>query len=320
MTAFMTSVESVVEIILVIALGFYLRKKNKFDEKFKTSISFLIMNIALPASIFVSVLKYLTRDKLVSLSGGLLYALGSFALGYLVAWLLTKILRIRPGRRGMFINMFVNANTIFIGLPLNLALFGEKSMPYFLIYYVMNTVSTWAVGVFFISNDDPTKDKSHKEPFNWRKLLPAPLIGFLVALVFLLLAIPVPAWINSTLSMVGGIVTPMSLIYIGIVLADAGLASIHFDGDTIWALLGRFIIAPALMILMLVIGKNGGAQVPSLESSTLIIQAAAPGLAVLPILAGQSHGDVEYATNVVTTSTVLFVIVVPILMQLVQFI
>lgn len=320
MTAFMTSVESVVEIILVIALGFYLRKKNKFDEKFKTSISFLIMNIALPASIFVSVLKYLTRDKLVSLSGGLLYALGSFALGYLVAWLLTKILRIRPGRRGTFINMFVNANTIFIGLPLNLALFGEKSMPYFLIYYVMNTVSTWAVGVFFISNDDPTKDKSHKEPFNWRKLLPAPLIGFLVALVFLLLAIPVPAWINSTLSMVGGIVTPMSLIYIGIVLADAGLASIHFDGDTIWALLGRFIIAPALMILMLVIGKNGGAQVPSLESSTLIIQAAAPGLAVLPILAGQSHGDVEYATNVVTTSTVLFVIVVPILMQLVQFI
>lgn len=320
MTAFMTSVESVVEIILVIALGFYLRKKNKFDEKFKTSISFLIMNIALPASIFVSVLKYLTRDKLVSLSGGLLYALGSFALGYLVAWLLTKILRIRPGRRGTFINMFVNANTIFIGLPLNLALFGEKSMPYFLIYYVMNTVSTWAVGVFFISNDDPTKDESHKEPFNWRKLLPAPLIGFLVALVFLLLAIPVPAWINSTLSMVGGIVTPMSLIYIGIVLADAGLASIHFDGDTIWALLGRFIIAPALMILMLVIGKNGGAQVPSLESSTLIIQAAAPGLAVLPILAGQSHGDVEYATNVVTTSTVLFVIVVPILMQLVQFI
>ncbi|RRG06685.1 MAG: AEC family transporter [Lactobacillus sp.] len=320
MTAFMTSVESVVEIILVIALGFYLRKKNKFDEKFKTSISFLIMNIALPASIFVSVLKYLTRDKLVSLSGGLLYALGSFALGYLVAWLLTKILRIRPGRRGTFINMFVNANTIFIGLPLNLALFGEKSMPYFLIYYVMNTVSTWAVGVFFISNDDPTKDKSHKEPFNWRKLLPAPLIGFLVALVFLLLAIPVPAWINSTLSMVGGIVTPMSLIYIGIVLADAGLASIHFDGDTIWALLGRFIIAPALMILMLVIGKSGGAQVPSLESSTLIIQAAAPGLAVLPILAGQSHGDVEYATNVVTTSTLLFVIVVPILMQLVQFI
>ncbi len=61
-------------------------------------------------------------------------------------------------------------------------------------------------------------------------------------------------------------------------------------------------------------------SIPSIEQSTLIIQAATPGLAVLPILVGQSHGDVEYATNVVTTSTVLFVVVVPILMQIVQYI
>lgn len=317
MTAFVTSIESVVEIILVIALGFYLRKKNEFDDQFKTSISFLIMNIALPASIFSSVLKYLTREKLIGLSSGLLYASGSFIIGYIIAWVLTKLLHVRPGRQGTFINMFVNANTIFIGLPLNLALFGEASMPYFLIYYVLNTVSTWAIGVFFITNDDPTKDKSTAK-FNWRKLLPAPLVGFLVALVFLLLAIPVPNWVNSTLTMVGGIVTPMSLIYIGIVLADAGLASIHFDRDTIWALLGRFIFTPAVMIGILMLATHGGAQIPNLESSTLIIQAAAPGLAVLPILAGQAHGDVEYATNVVTTSTVLFVVVVPILMQLVQ--
>ncbi len=50
----------------------------------------------------------------------------------------------------------------------------------------------------------------------------------------------------------------------------------------------------------------------------MIVQAAAPGLAVLPILAEQAHGDVKYATNVVTTSTVLFVIVIPILMVLIQ--
>lgn len=217
------------------------------------------MNIALPASIFSSVLKYLTREKLIGLSSGLLYASGSFIIGYIIAWVLTKLLHVRPGRQGTFINMFVNANTIFIGLPLNLALFGEASMPYFLIYYVLNTVSTWAIGVFFITNDDPTKDKSTAK-FNWRKLLPAPLVGFLVALVFLLLAIPVPNWVNSTLTMVGGIVTPMSLIYIGIVLADAGLASIHFDRDTIWALLGRFIFTPAVMIGILMLATHGGAM------------------------------------------------------------
>ncbi|WP_099974701.1 AEC family transporter [Lactobacillus terrae] len=320
MAAFITSLESVAEIVIVIALGFWLRNSGRLADSFKGNISFIIMNIALPASIFVSVLKYLTRDKLASLSGGLIFAFASFACSYLLAWILTKVLKIRPGRRGTFINMFANANTIFIGLPLNMALFGTKSLPYFLVYYVMNTISTWAIGVFFISNDDPTKEKGTKQDFNWRKLLPAPLVGFLVSLVFLLLAIPIPEWIDKTLDMVGGIVTPMSLIYIGIILADAGLKSIRFDHDTIWALLGRFVFAPAIMIGFVTLGASIGHGLPALESSTLIIQAAAPGLAVLPILVGQSHGDIEYATNVVTTSTVLFVVVVPILMQVINFI
>ncbi|KRM96197.1 mleP1 protein [Liquorilactobacillus aquaticus DSM 21051] len=322
LAAFLTSLSSVGQIILVIALGYFLRRKGKFDDSFKGSISFLIMNVALPLSIFVSVLDNLTRSKLVSLSSGLIYVLISFVTGYLVAWILTKVLRVRPGRRGTFINMFVNANTIFVGLPLNIALFGNVSLPYFLIYYVANTVSTWAIGVFFISNDDPTKQgKSQNDSkFNWKKLLPAPLVGFLVALVWLLLGLPLPQFFDKTFSMVGGIVTPMSLIYIGIILADAGLKSIHFDKDTIFALLGRFVVAPAIMIVIMIIFKNMGQAIPNIEQNTLIIQTATPGLAVLPILVGQSHGDVEYATNVVTTSTVLFVIVVPILMEIVNFI
>ncbi|WP_180373767.1 AEC family transporter, partial [Oenococcus oeni] len=100
---------------------------GKLADSFKGNISYLIMNIALPLSIFVSVLTYLTRDKLVSLSGGLVFAAASFAVSYVLAYLITKIFKIRVGRRGTFINMFVNANTIFIGLPLNSALFGPKS-------------------------------------------------------------------------------------------------------------------------------------------------------------------------------------------------
>lgn len=71
------------------------------------------------------------------------------------------------------------------------------------------------------------------------------------------------------------------------------------------------------MMAIMLFFKNT-ATIPTVEQSTLIIQAATPGLAVLPILVGQAHGDVEYATNVVTTSTVLFVVVVPILMQIIQ--
>lgn len=317
--AFLTSVESILAIVLVIALGFLLRQKGWFADSFAGNISKLIMNVALPASIFVSVLTYLNRDKLMSLSGGLVYGLVSVAIGYLAAWLMVKVLKVRRGRRGVFINTVVNANTIFIGLPLNTALFGNDSLPYFLVYYVLNTVSTWAFGVFLIAHDSSEPQAAQHKAFDWKKLLPPPLAGFLVALVFLLLDIPVPSFVHSALSYLGGVVTPMSLIYIGITLCDAGLRSIRFDRDTIAALLGRFVLAPAVMIILIILGK-GYAPLPAMEAHTLIIQSAVPALAVLPILANEAKGDVKYATNVVTTSTLLFMAVIPLVDWLLRFV
>lgn len=313
--AFLTSLESILSIILIILLGYILKEKKWFDDGFSSNVSRLIMNVALPASIFVSVLKYLTIEKLISLSGGLIYTFLSVIMGYIIAWIMVKILKVKSGRRGTFINTVVNANTIFIGLPLNIALFGNESLPYFLVYYITNTVSTWAFGVILIENDNPEKTKT-KKGFNWKKLLPPPLLGFLVALIFLVFKIPVPDFIHSALTYTGNIVTPLSLIYIGIVLSDAGLKSIHFDKDTIFALLGRFIISPCIMVILIILGTKISGTMPVLESKTYIIQASAPALAVLPILANESNGDVKYATNVVTTSTVLFAIVVAVITNL----
>ena len=314
---FLTAVESVLSIVLIIALGFYLRNKGWFADSFAGNISKLIMNIALSASIFVSVLTYLTRDKLMALSDGLIYGALSIVFGYLIAWLMVKVLKVRRGRRGVFINTIVNANTIFIGLPLNIALFGEASMPYFLVYYVLNTVSTWAFGAFLIANDSTEPQPAHRQQFNWKKLLPAPLLGFLVALVFLLADIPVPSFIHSTLGYVGSIVTPLSLLYIGITLADAGLKSIRFDKDTTAALLGKFVLAPVIMVALIAAGHSI-LPLPSLEAKTLIVQSSVSALAVLPILASEAKGDVRFATNVVTTSTILFMIVVPLVDTLLQ--
>ncbi len=155
MTALATSIQSVLTILLIIALGYMLQRKGWFPDSFGGTVSNLLMKVALPASIFISVLERLTLDKLVSLASGLVYGFIAVAIGYLVAFALVKILKVRPGRRGTFINMFVNANTIFIGLPLNLALFGNKSMAYFLIYYVVNTVSTWTLGAFLMLRMTP---------------------------------------------------------------------------------------------------------------------------------------------------------------------
>ena len=313
MSLFLTSITSIIPIIAIIVLGYILQVKGWFGDAFGPNLSRLIMNIALPASIFVSVMKYLTLDKLISLSGGLLYTFVAFTLGYIVAYIAVILFKVRPGRRGTMINTFVNANTIFIGLPLNVALFGDQALPYFLIYYITNTISTWTLGVYLMTSDSKSGQSKETSKFDWKKLLPAPLVGFLVALLVLILRIPIPDFATNTLTYVGNIVTPLSLIYIGIVLAKAGLNTIAFDKDTIVTLVGRFILAPLIMLLVL---KFFAPNMATVEIKTFMIQSATPALAVLPILANQGKGDVEFSTNVVTLSTVLFILVIPILQTL----
>jgi len=311
---FLTSLESIVPIIALIVLGYFLQVKGWFHDDFGNDLSKLIMNVAMPVSIFVSVLKYLTLEKLISLSGGLVYTFVAFALGYIVAFLSVKAFKVAPGRRGTVINTFVNANTIFIGLPLNIALFGDDALAYFLIYYITNTISTWTLGVFLMTSDSKSGKKKQESHFDWKKLLPAPLLGFIVSVVFLIINIPLPSFVSSTLGYVGGLTTPLSLVYIGIVLAKAGIKTIRFDKDSIVALVGRFIVAPVLMFAVLKLMAPG---MVTAEYQTFMIQSATPALAVLPILANQGDGDVEFSTNIVTLSTVLFVIVIPILQTII---
>ena len=105
--------------------------------------------------------------------------------------------------------------------------------------------------MYLMTSDSKSGQSKKATKFDWKKLLPAPLVGFLVALLFLILRISIPDFATNTLTYVGNIVTPLSLIYIGIVLAKAGLKTITFDKDTIVTLVGRFILAPLIMLLVL---------------------------------------------------------------------
>lgn len=310
---FLTSLGSIFPIIVMIAIGYILRKRHWFHHTFSENVSKLITNVALPCSIFYSVLKYLDMNVLKELSNRLIFTFASVIIGYVTAYIVIKIFKIRRGRRGVFYNAVVNANTIFIGLPLNMALFGEEASKYYLMYYITNTISIWTLGYILLENDS-TEEKESKGGFNPKKLFLPPLIAFVAAFIVLVLGISVPKPLVETTKYLGNIVTPLALLYIGIVLADAGLHSINFDLDTILALLGRFVFSSIVMVALLKV-TGQFMQLDSLEIKTFVIQSAAPVFAALPILTNQTEGDIEYATNVVTTSTILFVVVIPVLMM-----
>ena len=316
---FLKSLGSIFPIIVMIAIGYILKKRHWFHHTFSENVSKLITNVALPCSIFYSVLKYLNMEALKEVSNRLIFTFASVIIGYVAAFAVIKLVKMRKGRRGVFYNAVVNANTIFIGLPLNMALFGEAASKYYLMYYITNTVSIWTLGYMLLASDPMGDNGDAKGGFNLKKLLSPPLIAFVIAFIVLLSGIRVITPIVETTKYLGSVVTPLALLYIGIVLADAGLHSIRFDLDTNLALLGRFVFSSIVMIVLLKIAVHF-VKLDPLEIKTFVIQSAAPVFAALPILTNETKGDIGYSTNVVTTSTILFILVVPLLMSILNII
>lgn len=308
-------IEDILPIILLMVLGYFLREKKFIDDGLNKNLAFLVMNIALPSSIFVSVIKTLDLSQLGSLTGPLISGVVILAILYLISFILVKVCRIPHGRQGSFINGIVNTNSLFIGMPLNAALFGDQSITYFLVFYVLSLLSIWTVGATLVLNDPRKPDAAAGGArFQPKRLLQAPLVGCVAAFLVLLFGISIPKPLFSTLSYLGNMVTGLSLIYIGISLSVAGLASIRFDKDTVVAMLGKFALSPALTAAIFALAASLGGVLPAITSQTFIVQNAVPTIAVLPILATQGKGDVTYAANLVTIGMLLFVVVVPAVM------
>lgn len=311
--AFAASLESIIPILLIILTGYVLEKKRYLSDSFGDDISKIIMNIALPAAVFVSMMKYMSLDMVRQLSEGFtLVAVGVIA-WYVMGWVWARLTHVPAGRHGSFVAAVANTNTLFIGWPLNMALFGEEAMPYFLAYFLFCNTSCWTIGAFLVADDPSNPVATGKRHFNLKKLCPPPLTSCLLAFVFLLMDLSVPVPVMTAAGYIGSLVTPLSLLYIGLALAKAGVGNISFDRDTIAGFTGRLILAPAVMAVVLIAGQTVLGPMPTLEFDTYIVQSSLPIMAVLPILANEAHGDVRYATGIVTASTVLFAAVIPVI-------
>lgn len=335
---FLTSLQSIIPIVLLISLGYFLKGRGMFNPTFSSNLSRFIMSVILPAGVFVSVLHHLHMSDLWDLRYGMLVVMLTYVIAYIVAFIMMKLLKVPKGRRGIFINMVVNDNCLFIGLPVQIALFGPEALPYFLLYYIGNTISVWLVGVFLIELDPlPTVENGlandewnqvgnsssvqsttdQKPKFDWKKLLPPPLLGFFTALIFLFFEIPLAPILHNTLNYLGDMVTPLSLIYIGIVLHDAGLKSMSLNKDSIGGIVGRFAISPIIMFCVIMgLQYGAGIVLEPIAIITFVVQSAGPVIAVLPIVANEAKSDLPFATGLVMISTILFVVVIPIIMEI----
>ena len=289
MDIFLKSISGILVILGMILVGFVIGEKGWFDDKSRGLIAKLVTQIALPCYMLYTITQRFTSGDLLKMFPALRFPALSMVILLGIATAVAKIFAVRRDRRGLFISMFFNSNTIFVGLPINQALFGDASIPYVLIYYMCNTTFFWTLGTYLIQRDGEGEAQFDLK-MSVKKVFSPPLMGFILGLVMVMLQIKLPAFLASDLQYLGNLTTPLSMIFIGLSVSHVGVKQLVLGKDQHLILLGRFVVAPLLMATIVY-----WAPLPSLMKQVFIIQSAMPVMTNAPVVARLYGADSDYA-------------------------
>lgn len=299
-------------IFVLMFIGYWLSYKQWFSNQIADVFSKLVLNLALPFSMFLNMTEKFSKSEFLNLFQGMLIPILSMGITFIFSLLYSKFTHVKKGRKGTFSTMFTCSNTIFIGLPINLAIFGEISVPYVLLYYIINTTFFWTIGIYMIAKDSSVYE-SAKVRFHpvtaLKKIISPAILGFVIGLIWMLLEIPLPLFLRSFASYLGHLTTPLSMFVIGIIVYQIGIRNLRLNKDIVGVLLGRYLISPLIVWLL---GQI--IQIPEMMLHVFIVQSAMPIQNSVPILARNYQADEEFAASSLGYSILGYLFYIPLLL------
>lgn len=306
--------ESYFNILVVFALvlvGYILSVKGIFKQDSLKLFSYLVLNFALPFNMFLNMTEKFNREEFLSLFSGMLVPAISILSTFTFSVLYSKLTKVPVTRQGLFQTMFTISNSIFMGIPINLAIFGEVSIPYVLLYYICNTTFFWTIGIYLISSDnqDPAIENVKMDVIGVIKLLMTPaMLGFIIGLIYMLIGLPEVPVLTKFATHLSNLTTPLSMFVIGMIIYQTGIRNLKMNKDTFGVLLGRYLVSPLMVFLLSLI-----IDIPDLMLKVYIVQAAMPAQNTTPVLAKQYGADAEFATTTQAFTFLVYLFVIPIL-------
>ena len=301
--------DAVVSLFLIGLVGFVLDKKGWFTPETKALLPRLVTMVTLPVYMFSNIVRTFSHDQLVQLAYGVAVPATSILLTFGLACLAAKAAKVRRERLGLMTVCSAVSNTIFIGLPVNVALFGEAALPYVLLYFFANTTFFWSVGNYFLSFDGDRKPEKVWSRATLKQIFSPPLIGFLLGVLAVVTEVTPPRFFMSAAGYVGGLTMPLAIIFIGLTMASVKLRNLAPDRDTWMLLTFRFIVSPLMIVLLIQV-----IEIPPLMAKVFIIQSSLPVISSAVLLAGYYRSDATYASVIVSLTTLLSLVTIPMYM------
>ena len=261
----------------------------------------LLMSIALPCTIISSFHFALTSD--LAENAGLIFLVSLAAHVGLIA--VSQLLyRGYPiAKRRIFVLSTAFSNCGFVGYPIAQSLFGDIGVFYASIFTIPFNILVFSYGVHQFGRSDGIS--------MWKAMLNPPMIATTIGILFFLTSLQLPSPVSKTMSALGAMTTPLSLLIIGAMLADTKLSSVLRNGSFYYLSFVKLLLAPLLVFIGLYFFHLDRTMV---DISIALV--AMPSASLIGVFAQRYNGDSETAARCAFVTTVLSVVTIPAILVL----
>jgi predicted permease len=211
-----------------------------------------------------------------------------------------------PSKNKVLCFALVFSNIGYMGIPLQRAVLGEEGVFYGSVCIAVFNVVMWTYGIVCMSGN--TKTLSAK-----KLVLNPGVVAVTIGLIIFLFSIKLPSPIETMVSSMADINTPLAMIVIGFNLGRSNIVdSLKDKGFYIVSLL-RMVVIPLISLLILVLCGIKGTVLTS-----LVIAASAPVAAATTMFSINFNTDVKTSVNLVAFTTLLSIVSMSAIVALAQ--
>ncbi len=287
----------VLPLFLCIMLGYFLRRIHMVDTPSLNTMNKLCFKVFLPIYLFNNIA---TTDLSAAFNAKLLVVAVCGLVGqFLLLMLLIPRIEKESPRRGVLIQAIFRSNFALFGLPVALSLCGtEKVGPTsILVGFTVPVFNILAVVALESFRGGKPSIKKMLKGIATNPLIIASLTGIL----FNILDISLPSAVQKSVTDLGGVATPLSLVALGGSFTVAKVK--EYRKQLTIGVLGRLVISPLIMVTIgILVGFRNEMLIP------LLIMSGAPTAVSSFPMAQQMGGDGDLAAGLVVFTSGLAIL------------
>lgn len=293
---------------LLMIVGAIASRRKILNDESKDFLARIIIDITLPFLIF-STFSRLEFDVRLFKNGLFVFSFAfvNLLFLYLVGSLSSRLQRLNAPQAMVHTLHTMFGNIVFLGFPLFDALFpGGIGVFYAAVYQLASNTLTFTYGVYRLS--------SGTQKSGWKSLLNANTGAIVLGSLVLVSRVELPKFIVDAFSGLGKCTSPLSMVYIGALLASMNIKKAFKIASVFIVSLNKLILVPILLGLLYILAiKLFNLEIDRIALFVLAMQAGMPCQTIIVVMTRRYGGDYHLAASNLFVSTLFSIITLPLL-------